>query len=87
MRDGKLKVVVCSTSLELGIDIGFIVHQLEKTTGTLDSFAKVLVRVLKKYIKDGTKIHGETCKSCGSTNLIRVEGCLTCVDCGSSKCG
>src|SRR3989344_5850001 len=24
LRDGKLKVVVCSTSLELGIDIGFI---------------------------------------------------------------
>ena len=78
---------LASFGLRHGGDISFLVHQLEKTTGTLDSFAKVLVRVLKKYIKDGTKIHGETCKSCGGSNLIRVEGCLTCVDCGSSKCG
>lgn len=78
---------LASWGLRHGGDISYLVHQLEKTKGTLDSFAKVLVRVLKKYIKDGTKITGETCKSCGSTNLIRVEGCLTCVDCGSSKCG
>jgi ribonucleoside-diphosphate reductase alpha chain len=78
---------LASLGLRHGCDINFLVHQLEKTTGNLDSFAKVLVRVLKKYIKDGTKIYGESCKSCGSSNLIRVEGCLTCVDCGSSKCG
>ena len=78
---------LASFGLRHGGDISFLVHQLEKTTGTLDSFAKVLVRVLKKYIKDGTKIYGETCKSCNGTNLVRVEGCLTCLDCGSSKCG
>ena len=47
---------LASFGLRHGGDISFLVHQLEKTTGTLDSFAKVLVRVLKKYIKDGTKI-------------------------------
>jgi ribonucleoside-diphosphate reductase alpha chain len=30
---------------------------------------------------------GAACSSCGSYELRRVEGCLTCADCGFSKCG
>lgn len=29
----------------------------------------------------------QACPSCGSYNLRKVEGCLTCADCGYSKCG
>jgi ribonucleoside-diphosphate reductase alpha chain len=75
-----------STGLRHGTDVAFIVHQLEKTKGDLQCFAKVLSRVLKKYVADGTKVSGETCANCGSSNIERMEGCLTCKDCGNSKC-
>lgn len=75
-----------STSLRHGSDVGFVVHQLEKTKGDLMSFAKVLARNLKRYIKDGTKVHGEECPSCGSHNVERGDGCVICRDCGWTKC-
>jgi ribonucleoside-diphosphate reductase alpha chain len=76
-----------STALRHGADISFIVHQLEKTEGDMTCFARSLSRVLKKCIKDGTVVHGETCSNCGSHNLSRTEGCIVCNDCGTSKCG
>jgi hypothetical protein len=74
-----------STSLRHGADISFIVHQLEKVKGTLQSFAKCLARQLKKYIPDGTEISGESCNECNG-KIIRSGGCLQCQDCGWSKC-
>lgn len=44
-------------------------------------------RMLKKHIKDGTKMKGSMCETCGSYNVIFVEGCEKCMSCGSSKCG
>jgi ribonucleotide reductase alpha subunit len=75
-----------SLSLRHGSDISFVVDQLEKSHGDMTNFGKALARVLKKYIKDGTKIAGRSCESCGSENVIRQEGCASCKDCGSSKC-
>jgi ribonucleoside-diphosphate reductase alpha chain len=75
-----------STALRHGADIGFIVHQLEKIEGDMQSFAKSVARALKKYISDGTKVHGETCETCRGNNIVRQEGCLICLDCGESKC-
>ena len=75
-----------STSLRHGVDISFIVDQLEKTKGEMISFSKVLGRTLKKYIKDGTKVSGDTCPSCGGTHLVRENGCKTCKDCGYTAC-
>lgn len=74
-----------STSLRHNVPIDYIVHQLEKTKGTLQSFAKAVSRCLKKYVKDGTKVTGSTCPDCGSTDLKRQEGCISC-SCGYSKC-
>jgi len=74
-----------STSLRHGCDIAFIVHQLEKTSGDLQSFSKVLARTLKKYITDGTTISGESCPDC-QTELTRESGCAVCKACGYSKC-
>ena len=45
-----------------------------------------MARALKKFIKDG-KAQGFTCMDCGSENVVFQEGCLTCKNCGSSKCG
>jgi hypothetical protein len=74
-----------SSNLRHGADIEFVVHQLEKTKGSMLSFSKVLARTLKKYIKDNTVITGEECPNCKG-QLIRQEGCATCISCGFSKC-
>jgi len=44
-------------------------------------------RMIKKFIKDETKVSGKTCKECGLESLEYKEGCLTCLNCGNSKCG
>lgn len=75
-----------SLSLRHGCDINFTVHQLEKVAGKLYNFSKVLARLLKKYIKDGVRVSGESCPNCGSNNVRRMEGCVSCMECGWSKC-
>lgn len=75
-----------STSLRHGADISFVVHQLEKTKGDMMSFAKVLSRALKKSIKNGSPVYGESCPSCKGHHLVREDGCVTCKDCGWTKC-
>jgi ribonucleotide reductase alpha subunit len=75
-----------SSNLRHGCDVGFIVHQLEKTTGDLMSFSKAVSRVLKKYIKEGASVHGEECPEC-ENKLIRAEGCISCSNCSWSRCG
>ena len=75
-----------SMNLRHGVDIAYIVDQLEKSEGDLWSFGKAMSRTLKKYIKNGTKVNGDTCPQCGSSNIVRIEGCKTCQSCGASKC-
>jgi len=75
-----------SLALRHGSPVQYIVEQLQKDEeGDLYSFSKVLSRVLKTYIKDGIKVKA-VCKNCGSDKLIYQEGCLSCSDCGFSKC-
>jgi ribonucleotide reductase alpha subunit len=78
-----------SISLRANVDLNLVTTQLEKTGGAnpqMHSYTKAIARVLKKYIKDGTKIEGETCPECGG-QLVRKEGCWTCdKNCGYSKC-
>ncbi len=54
LRNGKLKVVVCSTSLELGIDIGFI--DLVICLGSPKSVARALQRIGRS----GHQLHSTT---------------------------
>ena len=75
-----------STALRHGSDIKFVVHQIEKTKGDMMSFSKAISRILKKYIKDGTKVTGEECPKCKNTELMRQEGCISCPSCGWTKC-
>ena len=75
-----------STLLRHGVDIQFIVQQIEKSDGTIVSFTKALARVLKKYITDGVKESGAKCQECGQESLIRSEGCVKCANCGWTKC-
>jgi len=76
-----------SLMLRHEIAIHFIVDQMQKDKNSeLYSFSRVMARVLKKYIIDGTKIK-QKCTNCGSDELAYIEGCLTCQSCGNSKCG
>ena len=76
-----------SLSIRHGGPLHHIVQQLQKDEySDIYSFSRVIARVLKSYIKDGTKIKAK-CPNCGSENLVYQESCLICKDCGSGKCG
>lgn len=75
-----------SLAIRHGSSVQHVVEQLHKEEqGDLYSFSRVLGRVLKTYIKDGTKKKGK-CPNCGGENLVYQEGCLRCMDCSHSKC-
>lgn len=81
---------VISTSLRHGILPKYLTEQLLKGEKDSDmrTFSRVMSRVLKNYIEDGTKSSGDkVCGACGQEGLIYQEGCLTCTSCGASKCG
>ena len=77
-----------SLALRHGAAINYVVEQLQKDREMdMFSFSKVIARVLKYYIKDGTVPGKTTCENCGAEDtLVYQEGCVTCTACGSSKC-
>lgn len=75
-----------SLMLRHGIKPKYIIEQIEEYA-TITSFDKVIAKVLSNYL-NGEKVKGEkTCPTCNSTNIKNETGCLTCQDCGWSKCG
>ena len=64
-----------------------LISSLHLEGESLNTWKNGVTRALKRYITDGTEVNGQKCDNCRSTNLIYQEGCLTCKDCGSSKCG
>jgi ribonucleoside-diphosphate reductase alpha chain len=79
-----------SSTLRHGMPIDKIVdliNSLQLDTESINTWKNGVVRALKRYVEDGTQVKGQVCSSCKSENLIYQEGCLTCKDCGSSKCG
>ena len=80
---------IISLALRHGAPIHYIVEQLQKDRDAhLFSFARVVSRVLKKYINDGTIPGGnKVCPECGAENSMKYqEGCVACTSCGYSKC-
>jgi ribonucleoside-diphosphate reductase alpha chain len=79
-----------SSTLRHGMPIDKIVdliNSLQLDSASINTWKNGVVRALKRYIEDGTEALGQTCENCKSENLIYQEGCLTCKNCGSSKCG
>jgi ribonucleoside-diphosphate reductase alpha chain len=79
-----------SAVLRHGMPLPYVIELLDSLNldGDLITTWKAGVkRMLKKFVKDGTTISGKTCKTCGSDSLVYTEGCLTCKNCGDSKCG
>ncbi|RLD28814.1 MAG: adenosylcobalamin-dependent ribonucleoside-diphosphate reductase [Bacteroidetes bacterium] len=79
-----------SSTLRHGMPIDKIVdliNSLQLDSESINTWKNGVVRALKRYVEDGTQVKGQVCTNCNSENLIYQEGCLTCKDCGSSKCG
>ena len=53
----------------------------------INTWKNGVVRALKRYVPDGTMAQKSKCPNCGSVNQQYLEGCLTCKDCGTSRCG
>ncbi|MDP5104650.1 MAG: adenosylcobalamin-dependent ribonucleoside-diphosphate reductase [Polaribacter sp.] len=64
-----------------------LIQSLQLDSESISTWKNGVQRALKRYVEDGTEVKGQTCTNCDSGNLIYQEGCLTCKDCGSSKCG
>ncbi|MCM4155626.1 adenosylcobalamin-dependent ribonucleoside-diphosphate reductase [Gramella sp. AN32] len=79
-----------SSTLRHGMSIDKVVdliNSLQLDNESINTWKNGVVRALKRFIADGTVASKEKCSNCNSTSLIYQEGCLTCKDCGSSKCG
>ncbi|HZH72119.1 MAG TPA: adenosylcobalamin-dependent ribonucleoside-diphosphate reductase [Mariniphaga sp.] len=64
-----------------------LVTSLQLDNETINSWKAGVARALKKYIPNGTLAEDALCEECGSDEVVYQEGCLTCIACGSSKCG
>lgn len=64
-----------------------LVSGLQLDSESINTWKVGVERALKKYIPDGTQISEMACPECGHKSLMYQEGCLTCNNCGNSKCG
>jgi ribonucleoside-diphosphate reductase alpha chain len=70
------------------VDVVRLVSSLQLDNDTINTWKNGVERSLKRYIPDGTKVkNGVRCEKCNTDSLVYQEGCLTCTNCGHSKCG
>ena len=67
-------------------DVVHMVDNLHLNDETLNTWKNGIIRALKRYIAQGTKVEGKMCSECGQESLVYEEGCLNCKNCGHSKC-
>ncbi|MBT3611543.1 MAG: adenosylcobalamin-dependent ribonucleoside-diphosphate reductase [Flavobacteriales bacterium] len=76
--------------LRHGMPLHYVVDLIGKMNlydENINTWKSGVVRALKTFIADGTKISDHMCGECGDEGLVYEEGCLKCVSCGYSKCG
>jgi ribonucleoside-diphosphate reductase alpha chain len=77
--------------LRHGMPLSFVIRLisgLHFENEHINTWKNGLIRALKKFVPNGTKVAKQACGNCGKTGgLIYQEGCLTCSSCGDSKCG
>ena len=76
--------------LRHGMPLHYVVDLIGKMNlydENINTWKSGVVRALKTFIADGTKVSDHTCSECGDEGLVYEEGCLKCVSCGYSKCG
>ena len=87
--DEELEIVTQLVSALLRhVDLDIVVRTLHKP-GFITSSSKVIARILKKYVHQdrfNKSEIGQVCPSCGSHEVIKQNGCESCLKCGWSKC-
>ena len=63
-----------------------VVSNLNLNDDSLNTWKNGVIRALSKFIPNGTKAKGNSCPQCDNQNLTYQEGCLTCQNCGYTKC-
>lgn len=78
---------LASLLLRQGCSLAELAEQLKKDKRSdIGSFASCVARTIKSYVSDGTKVDSE-CDECKMKSLVYQGGCVTCSNCGASKCG
>lgn len=65
-------------------NIVFVLNQVQNVYA--GSFLFQIRKLLSSYIRDGERAEGVICGNCESSNIVFQEGCMTCMNCGISKC-
>jgi hypothetical protein len=77
---------IISLLLRHGVLIKNIVAELDRMEDIfVGSFLFQVKKFLSQYIHNGEEVEGSVCSECGGT-LVFSEGCMSCRDCGNSKC-
>ncbi len=64
-----------------------LVGNLQFEKDSISTWKNGVVRALKKFIPNGTKIKKQVCEACGEADTLQYqEGCMVCTNCGNSKC-
>ena len=63
-----------------------VVSNLHLNDKSLNTWKNGVIRALSKYIPNGTQAKSGSCPECGTEALEYQEGCLTCKNCGFTKC-
>lgn len=71
------------------ISLSMKTKHLDKAILILDEHAYVgsLSSKLYQILSKSVEARKPKCEKCGSSNVKMEEGCMMCIDCGSSKCG
>ena len=63
-----------------------LVQGMDLNAEHINTWKNGVERALKKYLPNETEAKGQKCPSCGCETLVYQEGCLSCTNCGASKC-
>ena len=76
--------------LRHGMPLHYVVDLIGKMNlydENINTWKSGVVRALKTFIADGTKVSDQICSDCSDGCIVYEEGCLKCLNCGYSKCG
>lgn len=65
----------------------YLVQGMSLNDESINTWKNGVERALKKYTPNGANAKGQTCPNCQLDSLVYQEGCLTCTNCGASRCG
>ena len=63
-----------------------LVQGMDLKDESINTWKNGVERALRKYLPNEIEAKGQKCPNCGSETLVYQEGCLSCTNCGASKC-